>query len=558
MESLLEDFYASLGSRYISKETKESWIPRGSAQVTSLAQDLQQTIRRRAPLLLYDMDVRGAQGGDTDGAILEQLQSIDVYEVQQIHIVRKLHSAENSCEFTAACQPWSSSRKPATLYVTQRFDYFDVALVLNRAVMRKAKLNDTLLLATLLSTSLENLKKKGFPVDRLITPQREKADALKKVVPAPVAQTAQGSLPTSTPTLSDDMLRLQQAFPDCDPAYMAQLLRANNGDVEQTSNELLDGEYPVASRKGSTQQPQQNGTDDAEATSSSPFLPRQSESGSLASQAAAAIAQQAARAPPQVPSSLVDSVRNLMRGFGGSVGLKGATGLDGTASTSSRTVSQANDRHRRGGQPLTDEMLARSLADSVRSCGGNAPESLITPATELLVESQTSHCETIPAQNLGLVGQVRVGDIRFPFYVDHGVEPQTAHALYLVDDGTPTPSHPIALQCFARVLHELCGVFQLNPGAVHIYYAPMDRTESIAFNANRSLFFNYAYFMDMHAPTILRRLDVRRRSDLEVSLAQLGSTVFTYWFMSFCHELAHNFVGYDLCQWFVCVSPRSR
>jgi hypothetical protein len=165
------------------------------------------------------------------------------------------------------------------------------------------------------------------------------------------------------------------------------------------------------------------------------------------------------------------------------------------------------------------------------------------------VESQTSHCEQIAAKDLECLGDVRVDDgseqIRFRFYADRSVDQEVARGLFYTQHAqTGATVHPIALQCFARALHGLCSVFNLNPAAVHIYFSPLDRNNTIAFNVNRVLFFNYAYFLDMQAAAVLRRIDARRQGDLvRITLAQIGADVFTYWYMTFCHELSHNFVA---------------
>jgi hypothetical protein len=51
--------------------------------------------------------------------------------------------------------------------------------------------------------------------------------------------------------------------------------------------------------------------------------------------------------------------------------------------------------------------------------------------------------------------------------------------------------------------------------------------DTIAFNRGKSLFFNAKYYMGLHYP----KRDTRESKE-----------AYFYWFMIFCHELAHNFV----------------
>lgn len=54
-------------------------------------------------------------------------------------------------------------------------------------------------------------------------------------------------------------------------------------------------------------------------------------------------------------------------------------------------------------------------------------------------------------------------------------------------------------------------------------------TIAVAFNLNKSLFFNLAWFMTLHSEGCASR---------EGKLRALDS-----WFFTYCHELAHNLVG---------------
>ncbi|KAJ3330014.1 hypothetical protein HDU91_003705, partial [Kappamyces sp. JEL0680] len=77
-----------------------------------------------------------------------------------------------------------------------------------------------------------------------------------------------------------------------------------------------------------------------------------------------------------------------------------------------------------------------------------------------------------------------------------------------------------ALGEFAILLETIaCKVFGIT-AQLHIFY---DRSGgTIAFNRGRTLFFNYRYYLSWHA-------DSHGKPDR-----------LYFWFMTFCHELAHN------------------
>lgn len=83
------------------------------------------------------------------------------------------------------------------------------------------------------------------------------------------------------------------------------------------------------------------------------------------------------------------------------------------------------------------------------------------------------------------------------------------------------------LSLFLPIIFSLASLFGVNPAAVSIFLDKKSRT--IAFNQNRALFFNLGWFMQMH---------VAEYGSLAGRARALDS-----WFLTFCHELAHNLVS---------------
>lgn len=83
----------------------------------------------------------------------------------------------------------------------------------------------------------------------------------------------------------------------------------------------------------------------------------------------------------------------------------------------------------------------------------------------------------------------------------------------------------VQLNHFIDILRDLAGIFELVPKVVHIFYD--NNSNSIAFNRDGALFFNLSYYIALHE----QDCKIRPTND-----------AMTYWFMTFCHELAHNFV----------------
>ncbi|PJF17555.1 hypothetical protein PSACC_02677 [Paramicrosporidium saccamoebae] len=124
--------------------------------------------------------------------------------------------------------------------------------------------------------------------------------------------------------------------------------------------------------------------------------------------------------------------------------------------------------------------------------------------------SADSYCEVIPGHSLRYIGTV--GSVPIYTAVSEPVN-QTTALLEL----------PLMHQ-FVAELSRLASVFQASPSTLHVFYDTS--SVAIAFNRNKTLFFNYAHY--------------QRQVEAEVPAVQLQAS----WYITFCHELAHNFIGY--------------
>lgn len=60
------------------------------------------------------------------------------------------------------------------------FDYYEIAAALTRLILAKQKIHDTLLFMTLLQTSLRDLKRRGFNVDKIMNARKAEQEALEQ------------------------------------------------------------------------------------------------------------------------------------------------------------------------------------------------------------------------------------------------------------------------------------------------------------------------------------------------------------------------------------------
>ena len=91
---------------------------------------------------------------------------------------------------------------------------------------------------------------------------------------------------------------------------------------------------------------------------------------------------------------------------------------------------------------------------------------------------------------------------------------------------TPNDIHE-PLQAFLPVIMQLTNIFEVNPAAVNIFLD--NRSNTVAFNLSGALFFNLAWFVELHLEGWNTKAGRLRGLDS--------------WYLTYCHELAHNLVS---------------
>ncbi|CAJ0849192.1 15951_t:CDS:10, partial [Entrophospora sp. SA101] len=166
-----------------------------------------------------------------------------------------------------------------------------------------------------------------------------------------------------------------------------------------------------------------------------------------------------------------------------------------------------------GSDPIhcSKEYLREALRNGVSSCCPNS-RAVIDFQTGLNVdrEPEKNHCDISQGQPLKRVRVINEINI----YI----------LKKLVESKVLTYARLKSIGNFIKILKDLCEVFELNPKTINIFYDP--EVDMIAFNSAKSLFFNLEFYISLH----------------DSNGQPPSADVMFYWFMSMCHELAHNFV----------------
>ncbi|CAG8505139.1 14702_t:CDS:10 [Racocetra fulgida] len=368
------NFQHMLGSRSLSASVRASIQVKGSPTTSTGSARLQKTIRERAQLFYHDIHRHDVKQS------VDWVQKLKVMETSQIEATYELITNNQikveplySCIYkdTRVNNSW-------TLYVTPgEPDYLDIASNLGRHIFKKCKWKDISHLAMLLTTPLDSLKRKGYPVDRIMLSYKkpirvaekyetQKAPIAPEVQPQVMSNPSQNVSPIKlAPEIEEYAVQLQEMFPKCDPNYIRQCLAQEKTDhLQKVANKLVEANYPEIEPtppNGPTPQPngptsQPNGIssheDDSILKSLSDLLPTSSTSTSSESPKPTSIQKQPQKIQP----------------------------------TQSSKVTPQSTQH-----------LRNALKDAIKSCRPNSGASVNNQGgINVVTESQTSYCDVLP------------------------------------------------------------------------------------------------------------------------------------------------------------------
>eukprot|EP00934_Nitzschia_sp_Nitz4_P008537 Nitzschia sp. Nitz4//scaffold52_size167869//121498//127378//NITZ4_002288-RA/size167869-snap-gene-0.214-mRNA-1//1//CDS//3329554071//8527//frame0 len=542
-ESDLEDFYALMGSPYISKHVKKTFDVVGTRKSdTKLALAMSQRIHERSPLLVAP-SVMSSPLVPNATSVLDEI-NLSIYEVPELISFYSLGPSVRSQQATCCSQP--SGGKRNVLYVTKDFDWFDVGFALGELILVRCQLENAFFISSLLEAPLEQLRNRGFPVDRIIKPEPipEPAATVPQIpianapsksseVPHDGPATENPSSPTSvpendtqqeinaapTPLVSDgdgenpperdrgiDDMRvddanepstsreafvaaLKQMYPDADEGYILDRLGPSPtlDDVSKLAEEMAAGGYPQDPKSQETKQDKQK------------------------------------------PLRKLLGSKKLGRVLRGGMGSTAHLFSSNSAkpSTGSSVHAGAGDGSN-DGRPVPPEVdavaqnnMERMLEQTVSESSGVDLSGVSSSDKQLSIPQGLDRgpvCEAIPGQNLK----------PFPGPQHNG----KTHNGILVFSARLHPSseeflrnHYDVVESFAVVIKRLCIVYDLPVKSVCIFHDPSGGT--IAFNSAKALHFNVRFFFALHF------MQGKHQS----------RECYSYWYVTTAHELAHHMVS---------------
>ncbi|GAA99452.1 hypothetical protein E5Q_06151 [Mixia osmundae IAM 14324] len=181
-EDVLEALAESLGAPRISALVTSRYNTTGSVRsATQRSQDLQKLVFERTALFLHERQTYQRQDVKRDAEWVKSHLSVGIVDSLEFHRTLKHQTVVKTHVTSAsAAATLEDGQRKLMLYLAANIpeiDYFEVASSLCRLILTKPKLQDSLLFMTLLQTSLKNLKRRGFNVDRVLNARRLEKEA---------------------------------------------------------------------------------------------------------------------------------------------------------------------------------------------------------------------------------------------------------------------------------------------------------------------------------------------------------------------------------------------
>lgn len=446
MEETLEEFYINLGSSELGdlleqKHSIGSRLPDQNAAVK-----LHRLVTERTRLFLHDTPKDMISH---DAKWIEK--NLSVISVRTLSLRKSLRGT-NFSHVQAKSAIVSYERQTGfILYIIPKYDFFEVAQGLMGLLLKRSKIQQTMILEMLLETELVKLRARGYNVERIL---RQKANEARMAEEQRTKQLVQEQKELKEREMAWNESEARAArdreqnlmpgnFPDTpDRKHTDQVLRGpapvdeppplpSQGFFAQIGRRLGIDDRRHSSQTNLPNRSITNTTEDAP--------PPYSHEGS----------QKASQAPQPEPATAPHHLqRNIL------------SAISASRSYNSSTLSSTPS--------ITDVKETHSYCDS-------------KPAHSITYIAETS---TAPPIRIFLSN-----DLLSPPY---NLTPQKFLA-----------ANAGAVNAFASILLDSADIYKLSRSSIHVFYDASGST--IAFNQDRALFFNYRYFESLHLEAVQRK-----------------------------------------------------
>jgi len=486
-EEVLEQLYSALETPWLSKLVEDDQRMGALLRDQSSAQKLRKLIIERSRLFLHDHTQDVIRH---DAKWLEQNLTVCATEFLQVTRRLKGYRMQFVEKRTAALH--RDSRKDATLYVTVRCDLYEVSRAIMSLLLRRPRQQDYLALETILESDLRRLKTKGYNVDRIL---RQRAAESR------IAESERQKRDDEQRRLAEAEAMNRPPAEEQKPGIVANGIHPDPGSAPDTPERQLSmpGAFEVSPEQS------QVGTSGSRTGKKSVFS---NISKALGLNNAGPAGQQMKNLLSN-PGAAADEPSDLPPPYEPRDPIVGRSLTPGTERVTSPRALQQN------------------LQSAIKAARPYNSSSVFTRPQTNEIKETPSYCDNKPGHDLTYVTDIN----SIKFFLSRSSATAQSGTPTELDDGFAAAflaTHGSALEAFSTLLTTLCKtIFHLPPNTVNIFQDAAGA--SIAFNSNGAIFCNLRYFIQLHMPVL----------DTAEGRVEAGA----YWWITLCHEIAHNLVG---------------
>ncbi|CAO3598362.1 unnamed protein product [Absidia cylindrospora] len=436
MEPMLEEFYGHLGSDRLSNQIKETYTFRETVGPSARSKAITDVIFERTGIIIYQMKQdypqRQKELYRDEKYIKRNLKVIQAKELKINRVFK--HTGEKDIQPTTACVDQSKS----IIYISSagEIDYYDVANALCYLIFTRVRFNDAIIAERYLTTSLKNLRRKGVPVDRILSINKIVENNRQPIISG--SDQSPTPLPPLQPSLSAQQLndytkKVLEVFGDCQEGYVRQLLsQETDNHVERVIDKLIHEDYPRSQHsQHSTTVQEQKDLPDTPNTQSSTTTAESERSKTLMG-----------RLLSWGKSAATTSTSSTSTSSSLSSDNKDQTTQSQQTEQLVDTTSPPTEKPKlpKSTQTITPNYtssIKQNLRRAIHSCKPYSGQDMFSPPTINKVVESTQYCDATPGQNLTHVGQVK----GLEFYVHRDVDAEQV-----------LTQHGQAMQRFAHVV----------------------------------------------------------------------------------------------------------
>jgi len=550
--SLLSSVYEQLGSPRLSTLMEERCLPVGHLhEKTPRASEVNALVLERTPLFLFERKQMGRSEIKHDIDWLKK--SLEVVEVdgEGLRLTRILsfgQMKESNVQKSSAMAAMRNGKLVLYLAMNLEIDWFEVADSISKFLVNscglplswmdleigcplltsftsgsqlsRARLQEVLLFMNMLSTSLRNLKRRGFHVDKILSQRKAERDAADQAAREARVQAELRALEMKAK--ASDVARwkkeILKIFQDQDEAHLEKLLNSKSANhVEEVMQDILNGKGKTKEVKGSEKAalpPAPNSQVGSDPTGNGGFLSkwRGRLGGGPDRNSSLAMGTSSIESIPGLPggfnqqspnNALTAAGRSSSDGGPGGGEMFGGNGDGGAGGGQMVKGSPA-------AQPTSQEDIKSKALQAVQASRPDQSTSMTSTAQEQQVKEAASYCDiTGTDMDLRLAGEINGMKV----YLSADLEPSKMLA-----------QNYQSLERLIELVYKPLGqIYGIDPRCLHVFSDTKGPT--IAFNRGGTIWLNFRFYLVWH--------------DSDVRAGRMADPLISTYF-SMAHELAHN------------------